>query len=63
MTKEEAVKDYQYDVSICLSDNGKWFWDINGGYCSVGSHDYFETPNDALVELEKYLETMEPFEK
>lgn len=37
--------------------------DKNGGYCSVGSHDYFDTPNEALVELEKYLETMEPFNK
>ena len=41
----------------------KWYWDINGGYCSVGSHDYFDTPEEAHKHLLEYLKYFQPFEK
>lgn len=70
MTIEEAVGKYQYDVGIyAMVDkemtNGKlkWFWDINGGYCSVGSHDYFDSPEEAYKHLLEYLKYFQPFEK
>lgn len=63
MTKLEAVKDYQYDVSIFYQDDNLWYWDINGGYSSVGSHNGFENILDCEKELTEFLKTFKPFEK
>lgn len=68
MDLNQAVKEYQYDVSINYSDleeEGvfKWYWDINGGYCSVGAHYGYDTPQEALDELNEFLKTFKPFEK
>lgn len=66
MTLEEAIEKHQYDVGIwATKENNKvaWFWEINGGYCSVGSHDYFNNPSDALESLLEFLKTFKPFEK
>lgn len=67
MTILEAVgNNFQYDVGIYATDiDGKlmWFWDIHGGYCSVGSHDYFDSPDDALRSLEEYIKHFKGFDK
>ena len=66
MTLEEAIKKYQYDVGVwATEENGEvvWFWEINGGYCSVGSHDYFNHPLTAYRSLLEFLKTFKPFEK
>ena len=68
MTLREAAKDYQYDVSINyfdLEEDGvfKWYWEINGGYCSVGARHGYDSPQEALEELNEFLKTFKPFEK
>lgn len=68
MTLREAAKDYQYDVSINyfdLEEDGifKWYWEINGGYCSVGARHGYDSPEQARIELEEFLKTFKPFEK
>ena len=66
MTLQEAVSEYQYDVSIYYSEDefgSGWAWDINGGYCSVGGSFKYRNINDALNELITFLKTFEPFEK
>lgn len=68
MTLLECVKEYQYDVSINYFDSEedgvfKWYWDINGGYCSVGARHGYDTPEEAHAELLEFLKTFEPFEK
>ena len=68
MTLLEAVKEYQYDVYLSyfdLEEDGvfKWYWDINGGYCSVGAKHGYDTPEEAFTELEEFLKTFKPFEK
>lgn len=68
MTLLECVKDYQYDVSIDYfntEEDGvfKWYWNINGGYCSVGARHGYNTPEEARIELEEFLKTFKPFEK
>ncbi len=68
MTLLECVKEYQYDVSIDYFDSEedgvfKWYWNINGGYCSVGARHGYDNPEQALIELEEFLKTFKPFEK
>lgn len=66
MDINQAVKEYQYDVSLYYYDvEGvcKWYWDINGGYCSVGARHGYDTPQEALDELNEFLKTFKPFEK
>lgn len=68
MTLREAAKDYQYDISINyfdLEEDGvfKWYWEINGGYCSVGARHGYDSPEQARIELEEFLKTFKPFEK
>jgi hypothetical protein len=63
MTKLEAVKDFQYDVSIFYNEDELWYWEINGGYCSVSSHNGHRTTLEAEHELEEYLKTFKPFNK
>ena len=68
MTLHEAVKEYQYDVGIYYTDafDGKsegWYWDINGGYSSVGGRHTYENIQDAYNELIEFLKTFKPFEK
>lgn len=68
MDLNQAVKEYQYDVSINyfdLEEDGvfKWYWDINGGYCSVGARHGYDSPQEALEELNEFLKTFIPFEK
>ena len=66
MTLEEAIKEYQYDIGVwATEENDKvvWFWEISGGYCSVGSHDYFDNPLIAYGSLLEFLKTFKPFEK
>lgn len=68
MTLREAAKDYQYDVSIDYldleeDDVFKWYWNINGGYCSVGARHGYDSPEQARIELEEFLKTFKPFEK
>lgn len=68
MDLNQAVKEYQYDVSINyfdLEEDGvfKWYWDINGGYCSVGARHGYDSPQEALEELNEFLKTFKPFEK
>lgn len=68
MTLREAVRDYQYDISIDyldLEEDGvfKWYWNINGGYCSVGARHGYDSPEQARIELEEFLKTFKPFEK
>ena len=66
MTLHEAVCEHQYDVSICYreDEDGKgWYWDINGGYSSVGGRNTYSDIYDAFVELIHFLDTFEPFEK
>lgn len=68
MTLHEAAKDYQYDISINyfdLEEDGvfKWYWEINGGYCSVGARHGYDSPEQARIELEEFLKTFKPFEK
>lgn len=68
MTLREAVRDYQYDISIDyldLEEDGvfKWYWEINGGYCSVGARHGYDSPEQARIELEEFLKTFKPFEK
>ena len=68
MDLNQAVKEYQYDVSINyfdLEEDGvfKWYWDINGGYCSVGARHGYDSPQEALDELNEFLKTFKPFEK
>lgn len=68
MTLLECVKDYQYDISIDYFDTEeevafKWYWNINGGYCSVGARHGYDTPEEARIELEEFLKTFKPFEK
>lgn len=62
MTIQEASDVYQYDVSLTYWE-GKWHWDINGGYSSVGSKHDFDTPAEAEAELIEFLKTFQPFEK
>lgn len=68
MTLREAVRDYQYDISIDYldleeDDVFKWYWNINGGYCSVGARHGYDSPEQARIELEEFLKTFKPFEK
>ena len=68
MTINEATQKYQYDVSlnyIDLESNGNplWYWDINGGYSSVGARKGQTSPHAAYEELLEFLKTFEPFEK
>jgi len=68
MTLLEAAKDYQYDISIDYFDTEedgvfKWYWNINGGYCSVGARHGYDSPEQARIELEEFLTTFKPFEK
>lgn len=68
MTLREAAKDYQYDISIDYFDTEedgvfKWYWNINGGYCSVGARYGYDNPEQARIELEEFLKTFKPFEK
>lgn len=68
MDLNQAAKEYQYDVSINyfdLEEDGvfKWYWDINGGYCSVGARHGYDSPQEALEELNEFLKTFKPFEK
>lgn len=68
MTLREAAKDYQYDISIdyfYTEEEGtfKWYWNINGGYCSVGARHGYDSPEQARIELEEFLKTFKPFEK
>ncbi len=68
MTLREAAKDYQYDISIDYFDTEeegtfKWYWNINGGYCSVGARYGYDSPEQARIELEEFLKTFKPFEK
>ena len=68
MTLREAAKDYQYDISIDYFDTEedgvfKWYWNINGGYCSVGARHGYDSPEQARIELEEFLKTFKPFEK
>lgn len=63
MTKLEAVKDYQYDVDIFYNEDSLWYWEINGGYSSVSSHNGYLTPQDAEESLDIFLKTFKPFEK
>lgn len=68
MTLLECVKEYQYDVSIDYfetEEDGvfKWYWNINGGYCSVGARHGYDTPEEARIELEEFLKTFKSFEK
>lgn len=68
MDLNQAAKEYQYDISINyfdLEEEGvfKWYWDINGGYYSVGAKYGYDTPQKALVELNEFLKTLKPFDK
>lgn len=68
MDLNQAVKEYQYDVSINYFDSEeegvfKWYWEINGGYCSVGARHGYDSPQEALDELNEFLKTFKPFEK
>jgi hypothetical protein len=68
MTLQEAVKEYQYDITICYTDAfneepAGWYWDINGGYSSVGGRHTYANIQDAYNELLEFLETFKPFEK
>lgn len=68
MTLIEAAKEHQYDVYLNyfdLEEDGvfKWYWEINGGYCSVGARHGYDTPEQAHAELLAFLETFEPFKK
>lgn len=66
MTLIEAVKKYQYDVGIYAADIGeeiKWYWEINGGYYSVASHDYFNSPDEAYKSLQEFLPEFKEFDK
>ena len=68
MTLHEAVKEYQYDVGIYYTEafDGEpegWYWDINGGYSSVGGRHTHKNIQDAYDELIEFLKTFKPFEK
>lgn len=68
MTLQEAVNDYQYDVSIYYfpatdDEQEGWAWDINGGYCSTGGRHRYTDIKQAVNELLIFLKTFEPFEK
>ena len=68
MTLHEAVKEYQNDVGIYYTDafdeeSEGWYWDINGGYSSVGGRHTYENIQDAYNELIEFLKTFKPFEK
>lgn len=66
MTLIEVVKKYQYDVGVYATDIDeeiKWYWEINGGYCSVASHDYFNSPDEAYKSLQKFLPEFKEFDK
>lgn len=66
MTLIEAVKKHQYDVGVYATDIGeeiKWYWEINGGYCSVASHDYFNSPDEAYKSLQEFLPGFKEFDK
>lgn len=60
MTPQEAINDYNYDVSIDYVDFGEdgkgWIWVVNGGYSSSQSNTVFEHAADAEKELMEYLE-------
>ena len=62
MTINEASEKYQYDVSIYYS-NGLWYWDINGGYSSVGGKTGYIDIVECQKELLEFLSTFEPFKK
>lgn len=62
MTIDEATNIHQYDVSIYYSD-GLWYWDINGGYSSVGGRNGYTDIKECEKELLEFLVTFEPFEK
>ena len=63
MTIEEAAKH----GDICIWFNGDdrdgldigWFWEVNCGYQSWGSHDYYDDPMKAIESLKTFLETWE----
>ena len=67
MTPQEAINDYNYDVSIDYVDFGEdgkgWIWVVNGGYSSAQSSTVFEHAADAEKELMDYLEVFKGFEK
>lgn len=61
MKLEEIV---DIDVSIYYDTESKnWKWDLNGGYSSCGGRNGYPTPNEALEELNRFLETFNGFEK
>lgn len=75
MELRDILKVANYDVSIYAiynddepsepnykNDKVVFTWDINGGaWGSVGSHKYFETPNDAWDNLKEYIKIFEGF--
>lgn len=68
MTLEEAALEHQYDVCIYFADINEeeppgWYWDINGGYSSVGGAHCHQNINDCLEELKAFLVHFKPFEK
>lgn len=67
MTLQEAINDYNYDVSIDYVDfekDGKgWIWVINGGYSCTQSHNIFEHAADAEKELMEFIEDFKGFDK
>ena len=66
MTLKEAALTYQYDVEIYYGDLGDgpgWYWDINGGYSSVGGSHTHNTIQEAYDELIHFLITFKPFDK
>lgn len=68
MTIQEAAYEYQYDISldyVDLEEEGvfKWYWQVNGGYSSVGARHGYDFPQEALDELNEFLKTFKPFEK
>ena len=58
----------QYDISLNYFDLEepkvfKWYWDINGGYSSCGAKHGYDTPQEALNELNEFLKTFKGFDK
>lgn len=66
MTINEAVKKYQYDINICYyidTDKEGWVWEVNGGYCQVGSHCTYSTAAEAQDSLIAFLQNFKGFNK
>lgn len=55
-----------HDVGVFLEAIGndvKWFWEINGGYHTCSSKEFFNTPEEAWKSLKEYLKTFLKFDE